>query len=81
MKRKTGTGENQQRIACPGCQVEFTAKELAKNRMVCPSCNYHNHMPAKERVKLLVDPRTFTEWKKNLTSVDPLNFRDRKNYM
>ena len=80
MKKKAGTSEGKKYISCPGCQNEFTRAELVKNRMVCPQCDYHLHMPAKERVKMLVDPGTFTEWDKNLTSVDPLNFKDRKTY-
>ncbi|MCL5037280.1 MAG: acetyl-CoA carboxylase carboxyltransferase subunit alpha [Chloroflexi bacterium] len=81
MKKGTDSAGDWDFISCPECQNEFNRTELSKNAMLCPECNHHLHMPARERVKLVVDAGTFSEWEKDLTSVDPLNFKDRKTYM
>ncbi len=48
--------------------------------MVCPNCDYHFRIGAKERIKLVIDAGTFEERYKNITGKDPLNFVDTQAY-
>jgi acetyl-CoA carboxylase carboxyl transferase subunit beta len=65
---------------CPGCQEIIYNKELETNLKVCPKCKYCFRMSIEERLALLLDPNTFKEYDKNMTSSDPLNFEDTKPY-
>ena len=59
---------------CYSCQEIIHHEELKKNIKVCPKCDYHYRLSAKERVSMLVDSGTFEEKDKDLCSTDPLNF-------
>ncbi len=68
------------KIVCKSCKTELDSKELKGNLMVCPKCNRHFHMNARERIDSIADDGTFREWFKDMISVDPLNFVDRLPY-
>lgn len=53
---------------CPKCGLSITNEELNHNLNVCPNCNYHFRISAKERIELLVDKNSFKEFDKNLTT-------------
>ena len=40
---------------CPSCQSVLYRSDLEKNMEVCPNCNFHNRISARERIKLLLD--------------------------
>lgn len=61
-------------IKCPECKEIIFACEYRKNLKVCPKCNYHFRLSARERIELLVDPGSFVEIDGELVSNDPLNF-------
>ena len=65
---------------CPDCDKAIFNKTLVESLMVCTKCNYHFTLGAHERIKMLIDPRTFIEKEKNLTSIDFLDFRGPKTY-
>lgn len=65
---------------CPKCQETLFKKELEENLNVCPKCDYHFRISARERTKLLLDNGTFTERDVDLVSTDPLEFVDTKRY-
>jgi acetyl-CoA carboxylase carboxyl transferase subunit beta len=44
--------------------------------MVCPKCDYHHKLTAKERLALTVDEGSFEEFHAEVTSLDPLGFPD-----
>lgn len=67
-------------VKCNICKEIVYRKELEKNLKVCPKCNYHFRIPARERMPLLVDEGSFNEIGDNLLSKDPLNFKDRIPY-
>jgi acetyl-CoA carboxylase carboxyl transferase subunit beta len=67
-------------IKCEGCREIVYRKEVEKNLKICPKCNYHFRISARERLKLLVDEGSFTETDENLESVDPLHFKDTISY-
>jgi acetyl-CoA carboxylase carboxyl transferase subunit beta len=63
-------------VKCDICKEIVYRKELEKNLKVCPKCNYHFRIPAKERILLLIDEGSFSEIGKDILSQDPLNFKD-----
>ncbi len=67
-------------IKCDACKEIVYRKEVEKNLKICPKCNYHFRIPARERILLLVDPGSFQEIGEGLSSDDPLHFRDQNTY-
>ncbi len=67
-------------IKCNSCKEIIYRKEVDRNLKICPKCNYHFRISAKERISLLVDEDSFIEIGQNLTSQDPLNFKDQITY-
>jgi len=67
-------------VKCDGCKEIVYKKEIDRNLMVCPKCNYHFRISARERLKLLIDDGSFIEVDETLVSVDPLNFKDKISY-
>lgn len=59
---------------CPGCQATIFRKEAEKRLGVCPECDYHWYVPARQRVAQVLDAGTFEEWDANLETADPLHF-------
>ena len=60
---------------CPGCDEVIHEIELSENQRVCPRCEYHFALSAKERIANLLDPDTFVETDANLKSIDTLKFQ------
>jgi acetyl-CoA carboxylase carboxyl transferase subunit beta len=67
-------------VKCEGCKEIVYKKEIDRNLKVCPKCNYHFRISARERLKLLVDEGSFVETDAGLMSVDPLKFNDKVSY-
>lgn len=67
-------------IKCDGCKEIVYKKEIERNLKVCPKCNYHFRISARERLKLLVDEGSFVELDVDLVSGDPLDFKDSISY-
>jgi acetyl-CoA carboxylase carboxyl transferase subunit beta len=63
---------------CPTCADIIYRIELEKNLWVCGRCDYHFSISARQCVDLLADPGSFEETLRNITSVDPLDFKDAK---
>jgi acetyl-CoA carboxylase carboxyl transferase subunit beta len=59
---------------CSSCEAHVFREEWEKNIKVCPKCNFHDRLPCRERVELLVDPGTWTERDTNIAFADPLQF-------
>lgn len=66
---------------CPGCHASIYAKEAEKRLRVCPECDYHFYVSAKERVAQVLDEGTFSEWDGDLRPTDPLEFNDKRPYI
>src|SRR5262245_41347986 len=66
-------------VKCPGCSQVIYNKDLAANLSVCPKCAHHFRLTAAERLRILFDDE-WTEYDRDLTSTDPLNFTDLKSY-
>jgi acetyl-CoA carboxylase carboxyl transferase subunit beta len=67
-------------LKCKKCGEMVFAKELAANLHVCPKCEYHFSMGARERVAMLADEGTFREFDADLVSVDTLKFTGVSSY-
>ena len=65
---------------CPGCQAAIFRKEAEKRLNVCPECDYHFYVSARERIEQVLDAGTFEEWDAELLPTDPLEFHDKKPY-
>lgn len=61
---------------CPRCGDISFARDVERNLNVCPKCEYHHKLRARERLDLTVDEGSFVEIDANITSVDPLCFPD-----
>lgn len=59
---------------CPRCGVRTKEADLALTLKVCPQCNYHYPLSAGERIWMIADEGTFTEFDEGLTTLDPLSF-------
>ena len=67
-------------LKCNNCKAIIYKKEVLRNSNVCPKCNYHFRINAKERLKSLFDGDRYTEFCGNIHSIDPLNFKDSLSY-
>ncbi len=67
-------------LRCPECEAMLFAKQVNEALKVCPECNYHFKVPARERIAQLVDEGSFEERFADVAPVDPLGFVDKKKY-
>lgn len=67
-------------LACPSCSQMLYRKQLEQNLSVCPECQHHFRLTARQRVGQLCDDGTFDESDADMIAVDPLVFEDRKPY-
>lgn len=65
---------------CYNCDTQLLKKELEHNLMVCPHCDYHFRINARQRIEQLADEGTFEEMFSNITAADPLEFTDTESY-
>jgi acetyl-CoA carboxylase carboxyl transferase beta subunit len=65
---------------CPSCRREASLADVRANLMVCPHCELHLRIGARERVRQLVDDGTFRELWAGITTRDPLEFVDLETY-
>lgn len=65
---------------CEDCGDIIYNKALDENQRVCPKCDYHFIIGARERIRYIADPDSFEEFDSELKSVDPLQFKGPKSY-
>ena len=65
---------------CEDCNELIYNKKLDENMRVCPKCNFHFNLGARQRVSLLIDEGTFKEMDADMESLDPLLFEGPKTY-
>jgi acetyl-CoA carboxylase carboxyl transferase subunit beta len=78
-RRKRGVPEGLW-IHCPRCKATIFRKEAESRFNVCPECTYHFKLPARMRIKQLLDEDSFEEWFTDIRPKDPLSFKDRIAY-
>ena len=65
---------------CPKCAELIFDKELDENLKVCPKCEHHFPIGARERINALVETCSFEEMDAQMTSVDVLKFTGVASY-
>jgi acetyl-CoA carboxylase carboxyl transferase subunit beta len=67
-------------MRCPECGDMLFRKVVEEAMHVCPKCEYHFRISARDRIEQLVDPGSFEEMFDDLEPGDPLKFTDKKSY-
>ena len=66
-------------IKCLGCRQTIFKADLDANLNVCPKCQHHFKLGARQRIEMLLEPG-YELVDGGLRSTDPLNFTDVKPY-
>ena len=69
-----------EKFKCKKCNKEIDPDEFLINLNVCPNCDYHGYIGARERIQITSDEGSFNEIAQDLNSIDFLNFYDLKSY-
>ena len=67
-------------VSCKKCESVLYVPELEKSLYVCPKCGYHMRIGARKRLDIFLDNSSYEEIAPNLTTKDPLRFKDSKYY-
>jgi acetyl-CoA carboxylase carboxyl transferase subunit beta len=67
-------------LKCPGCGSSVYKKEVEQRLNVCPKCEHHFYVSAKDRIAQVLDDGTFEPMDEHLRPTDPLEFADRRRY-
>jgi acetyl-CoA carboxylase carboxyl transferase subunit beta len=67
-------------VKCLGCSEVLYGSELEKNLSVCPKCNHHHRVSARNRLAQFLDDLGQDEIAAELEPIDRLKFRDSKKY-
>jgi len=67
-------------VKCGDCAAQLYRAELKRNLFVCPKCEHHMQIGARDRLELFLDPDSGHEIAASLKPQDPLRFRDSKRY-
>jgi len=65
---------------CSNCGAVLYNAEMERSLQVCPKCNSHERLRARERLKLFLDDERREEVAGGIEPKDPLKFRDSKKY-
>ncbi|MFT3805587.1 acetyl-CoA carboxylase, carboxyltransferase subunit beta [Arenimonas sp.] len=65
---------------CDSCGTALYGPELEKNLRVCPKCDHHMSIGARERLASFLDEGEVEELGAELGPVDALHFKDQKRY-
>ncbi|MEJ2362130.1 MAG: acetyl-CoA carboxylase, carboxyltransferase subunit beta [Gammaproteobacteria bacterium] len=65
---------------CNTCGAVLYRADLERNQDVCPKCDHHMRINARQRLDYFLDTDDRTEIAANLKPVDALKFRDLKKY-
>ncbi len=67
-------------MKCPECGKMVFSKSVTENENVCPECEHHLKLSARDRVKLLLDEDSFEPMGEDLEPRDVLRFTDKEEY-
>ncbi len=65
---------------CESCGEIVYSKKMEELLWVCPNCDFHFRISSQKYINLLLDDGDLEEYDSQLTSLDPLKFRDSKKY-
>ena len=66
---------------CPSCEAVLYFTDLENNLQVCPKCNFHNRLSARQRLDFFLDPEGRAELASEVVPLDPLKFKDSRKYI
>lgn len=67
-------------LQCPACKATVFRKDVEERLNVCPECDHHFYVSARDRLKQLLDENSFEEWDAGLRPTDALGFHDSQPY-
>jgi len=67
-------------VKCPSCESVLYRDDLVKNLNVCPKCEHHMRIGARQRIDALLDAEGRYEIGIGTLPVDSLKFKDTKKY-
>lgn len=67
-------------LRCPSCAQMIYRRQMESNMHVCPECEHHYRISARQRIEQLADTDTFIPMFTQLRAKDPLSFTDLKSY-
>lgn len=65
---------------CNNCQRILYKQDIIDNLYVCPLCQFHFRVEARERIAMLLDPGSYVFVDENIYPEDPLGFEDSLPY-
>ncbi|MBK13117.1 MAG: acetyl-CoA carboxylase carboxyl transferase subunit beta [Crocinitomicaceae bacterium] len=65
---------------CHSCKTVIASQEHEQNLWVCPNCDHHERIGSVQYFSLLFDGGKFRELQAKMTSANPLEFKDTKDY-
>ncbi|MRH88310.1 acetyl-CoA carboxylase, carboxyltransferase subunit beta [Nocardia sp. SYP-A9097] len=77
---ETGTAAATTWMVCPGCTAMIYVKRFERADRVCPECDNHGMLTARQRIELLLDPDSAQTIEYAETLADPLGFTDSRPY-
>ena len=78
-ERRTSVPEGLWR-KCPKCDAVLYEPELDRNLNVCPKCDHHLRINARERIDMFLDKDGREEIGADMEPEDRLKFKDSKKY-
>ncbi len=73
-QKKEEEKDNRLWTKCPECEEIIFNKKLVENLMVCPKCNHHLRLTARDRLHITIDEDSFDEFATDIQTGDPLEF-------
>lgn len=67
-------------VKCPSCESVLYKEDLLATLNVCPKCNHHMRIGARQRIQSLLDADGLEEIGGNTRTTDPLKFKDSRRY-
>ncbi len=65
---------------CPACAAAHPLAVAREQLFVCPACDHHTRIGARQRIAQLADADSFDEWDADLAGGDRLQFTDTRPY-
>jgi acetyl-CoA carboxylase carboxyl transferase subunit beta len=67
-------------VKCASCDAVLYRADLESNLNVCPKCDHHMRIGARQRIEALLDPEGRFEIGQEVVPVDALKFKDSRKY-
>lgn len=67
-------------LKCSSCSEIMNTPEMLASLWVCRNCGYHMQVGSMDRIEMLVEEGSFTEWDASMRSIDILGFKGADSY-